>query len=321
MTRNERWQQLMESFQQLISEETTRIYSETATEPTTVEEACGNEFQPLRESVLKEGKGRIRIIAPGKGSSGIYPEEMLRRDGPLVFVAGTKMFADHPSATEAKTRPERSIRDIVATLESDAVYEESGPVGPGLYADINVMPDWRERVEALAPHIGVSIRTAGKGRKTEEGTVIESLIRTPFTSVDFVTEAGAGGKILNELYESVRAKADEQPEPATESKTAGDKPADSHKGEATMENLHESAVRIAKLCKLAGKPELTHKFLEENKSADEVAEILLEAKAKKDEETTVSSHPDPLKESATDNDALVKIAEARAAKAAKKEGR
>ncbi len=296
-------QQLIESLQRLVTEE---LREST---PAPVEEAVGNEFQPLRESALREGKGRIRIIAPGKGSSGIYPEEMLRRDGPLVFTAGTKMYADHPGVLD---RPERSIRDIVATLESDAVYEESGPVGPGLYADIDVMPDWRERVEALAPHIGVSIRTAGTSRRTEEGKVIESLIRTPFTSVDFVTEPGAGGKILNELYESVKP---------TESKTAGDKPADSTQGEKQMENLHESAVRVAKLCKLAGKPELTHKFLEEKKTADEVAEILLEAKAAEDEKTPVSSHPDPLKETATDKDALVRIAEARAAKASKKEGR
>lgn len=302
----EQFQQLIESLQRLVTEE---LREST---PAPVEEAVGNEFQPLRESALKEGKGRIRIIAPGKGSSGIYPEEMLRRDGPLVFTAGTKMYADHPTATEAKDRPERSIRDIVAALESDAVYEESGPVGPGLYADIDVMPDWRERVEALAPYIGVSIHTAGTSRRTEEGKVIESLIKTPFTSVDFVTEPGAGGKILNELYESVKP---------TESKTAGDKPADSTQGEKQMENLHESAVRVAKLCKLAGKPELTHKFLEEKKTADEVAEILLEAKAAEDEKTPVSSHPDPLKETATDKDALVKIAEARAAKAVKKEGR
>lgn len=305
MTLKERVQHLIESLQQLVSEE----LRESA--PVTVEEALGNEFVPLRESALKDGKGRIRIIAPGKGSSGIYPEEMLRRDGPLVFTAGTKMYADHPTEAERKNRPERSIRDIVATLDSDAVYEESGPFGPGLYADISVMSDWQQRIEALAPHIGVSIRTAGKGRKTEEGKVIESLIRTPFTSVDFVTEAGAGGKILNELYESVK----------TESKTAGETPADSNQGEQHMENLHESAVRIAKLCKLAGKPELTHAFLEEKKTADEVAELLLEAKAKADEETAVSSHADPLKESATDKDALLKIAEARAAKAAKKEGR
>lgn len=298
-------QQLIESLQQLVTDE-------LAESAPVAEEALGNEFQPLRESALREGKGRIRIIAPGKGSSGIYPEEMLRRDGPVVFTAGTKMYADHPTKAESVDRPERSIRDIVATLESDAVYEESGPVGPGLYADISVMPDWQARIEALASHIGVSIRTPGKSRKTKEGTVIESLVRTPFTSVDFVTEAGAGGKILNELYESVK----------TESKTAGDKPADSNKGEQQqMEtNLHESAVRIAKLCKLAGKPELTHTFLEEKKTPDEVAELLLEAKAKADEETAVSSHADPLKESATDKDALVKIAEARAAKA-KKGGR
>jgi len=276
------------------------------------QEALAGEFLSIAEASMTDGKMRVRIIAPGQGSSGYYPEEVLKRDGPAVFSEGTKMYADHPTKTEGQARPERSIRDIVATLSENAAYEEAGPVGPGLYADISVMPEWRDRIEALAPHIGVSIRTRGTARVGEvEGkttTIIESLQRTPFTSVDFVTEPGAGGRVLNELYESVSAQA------ATASKTAAEEAADSNHGDKKMEaNLQESAaLRIAKLCNIAGKPDQIAKFLEEKKTADEVAELLLEAKAKQDETTNISSHPGAPQETEGDSNALVKIAEARA---------
>lgn len=276
---------------------------------TDVEEAIAGEYLPISEAKMADGKMRVRVIAPGQGSSGFYPQEVLRRDGPKVFVKGTKMYADHPTESEGKARPERSIRDIVGTLTEDATYEESGPAGPGLYADINVMPEWRDRVEALAPHIGVSIRTRGSARMdVVEGKrckVIESLERTPFTSVDFVTEPGAGGRILNELYESVSAG----------SKTAAEEAADSNQGETHMEeNLQESAaLRIAKLCNIAGKPELIAQYLEEKKTPDQVAEMLLEAKAKEGDRTNISSHHVATEDKTEgDSNALVKIAEARA---------
>lgn len=295
-------------------------------EPELIESQISGEFVPLTESSVAEtGKrSRIRLIRPGKGSSGFYPTETLRRDGPVVFMAGTKMYADHPTEAEAKARPERSIKDIVATLATDAVYEESGPEGPGLYAEMTVTPDWAPRIATLAPHIGLSIRTAGMARIGEvdgyKGKIIESLVRTPFTSVDFVTEAGAGGKIL-ELFESIKAEtapAQAPVEPVvTESQTAGEKPADSKDGEGKKmetENLQESAVRIAKLCNIAGKSTLIAQFLEEKKSPLEVAEFLLEAKAKDDEkDQTSSTNAEAAKPTPTaDPKALVKLAEARA---------
>ena len=127
-----------------------------------IESQISGEFVPLTEAAVEAtGKRRIRLIRPGRGSSGFYPTETLRRDGPVVFMAGTKMYADHPTEAEAKARPERSIKDIVATLATDAVYEEAGPAGPGLYAEMSVVPEWSGRINTLAPHIGLSIRTAG----------------------------------------------------------------------------------------------------------------------------------------------------------------
>jgi hypothetical protein len=188
-------------------------------------EAAGDDleldFVPLVEkAVRKDGTMPVKIIQPGWGSSGYYSQEVLMRDGPKVFTKGLKMFADHPTPTEEAERPERSIKDLVATLSSDARWDPVGPsiptaegrkpAGPGLYADALVVDSWKPVVEELAPQIGVSIRAFGKAVRGEaegkQGAIIEGI--TAARSVDLVTAPGAGGKILS-LFESARSRAQE----------------------------------------------------------------------------------------------------------------
>ena len=141
---------------------------------------------------------RILLITPGQGSSGYYPAQVLERDGPQVIVAGTHMYVDHPGRTESQDRPERSIRDLAAILESDAVWDPQGSDGPGLYATATIVPSMCGLIDELAEHIGVSIR--GVGESDRDGTITRL---TAVESVDFVTRAGRGGKVLD-LLESVR---------------------------------------------------------------------------------------------------------------------
>lgn len=137
------------------------------------------------------GRVRVRVIAPGQGSCGFYSAEMLKRDGPKVFVVGTQCFLDHPTSTEMYERPERSVRDLAGRLSSAARWEEAGPLGPGLYADVDLFGPHAAMVQQLGPYIGVSIRADGE---IENGQV-KSL--TAAHSVDFVTRAGAGGAVLS----------------------------------------------------------------------------------------------------------------------------
>lgn len=161
---------------------------------------------PLSEkAVAKDGTIRIKVIQAGQGSSGWYPEDVLKRDGPKAFTAGLHMHLDHPSASEEIDRPERSVTTLAGTLTSNARWEEAGPAGPGLYADAKVRSDLAPLIEELAPHIGVSIRALGKAGTREIGgqkvRTIEAIDSA--RSVDFVTDAGAGGKVLD-LVESAR---------------------------------------------------------------------------------------------------------------------
>lgn len=164
---------------------------------------------PLLESVVRrDGTVPLKIIAPGWGSSGYYSPALLERDGPKVFVKGLKSYWDHPTVSEATERPERSLRDLAAELVSDARYDASGAAGAGLYADAKVFGPYREAVNELAPHIGVSIRAMGQGAIGEaegrKGRVIEKLIAAQ--SVDFVTTPGAGGQVVS-LFEAARSHA------------------------------------------------------------------------------------------------------------------
>ncbi|MCX6024012.1 MAG: hypothetical protein NTZ05_20230 [Chloroflexi bacterium] len=159
----------------------------------------------LREAVRQDGTVPIKLIAPGWGSSGYYPAAVLERDGPATWPAGTKMYWDHPTISEDQERPERSLRDLAAELVTAAAYNANGADGPGLYAESKVFGAFKDSVEELAPHIGVSIRALGKARDGQaegrSGPIVESLVKGK--SVDFVTQAGAGGKVL-ELFEAAR---------------------------------------------------------------------------------------------------------------------
>lgn len=167
------------------------------------------EFVPLTEAAVRQdGTVRLKLIAPGWGSSGYYPPDVLRRDGPQVFAKGTKGFWDHPTATEEAERPEGTLDRLASELLSDAQWQDNGPAGPGLYADAKVFKPYQEAVNELAPHIGVSIRAAGRTRQGEaegrKGPIVEQLVAA--RSVDWVTVPGAGGRVV-EMFEAARPRA------------------------------------------------------------------------------------------------------------------
>ncbi len=141
----------------------------------------------------------IKLIAPGKGSSAFYPSEVLKRDGPKVFTAGTHVYLNHPTAAEEAQRPEGDVANLAGVLTSTAVYHEQHAKGPGLYGRMKVFADHAQLVEEKAAHVGMSIRASGvaeSGKMRDGVPVLKEL--TGAESVDVVTRAGAGGMILTE---------------------------------------------------------------------------------------------------------------------------
>src|SRR5689334_19109008 len=74
----------------------------------------------VEKAVATDGTVMLKLIAPGKGSSGYYTTEVLKRDGPRVFTKGMHNFIDHPTPQEEAERPEGSINRIGSTLVEDA---------------------------------------------------------------------------------------------------------------------------------------------------------------------------------------------------------
>jgi hypothetical protein len=153
----------------------------------------------------KSGRLLIGVISPGWGSSGYYSQPVLENAGAdRVFPAGTHMFIDHPSESEKLDRPERSIRDLAAVLTEDAYWDADLGM---LVGEAQVFGPYRDTLtdEEFASSIGVSIRATAEVRTGEaegrQGRIITNLLEGE--SVDFVTKAGRGGKVLSVL-ESAR---------------------------------------------------------------------------------------------------------------------
>lgn len=164
------------------------------------------EARPITEALkTAEGPGRflVQLITPGWGSSGYYSAETLRQAAAdRVFPAGTHMYIDHPTESESWERPERTLRDLAAVLLEDARWDESLQA---LVAEAVVFSEWRKALAEMLEHIGTSIRAYAEAEQGEaegrRGQIITRL--TEGVSVDFVTHAGRGGKVLA-ILESAR---------------------------------------------------------------------------------------------------------------------
>ena len=163
-------------------------------------------YTSLKEAKIDKGKATVTVIMAGFNATKdrFYPADMLKRD--FGVFEGAKMYADHPTEAEDEARPERSIRDWVATLTNVTVDEAGTITGVAEIHEPWLMTKLANlREKEMLGEMGISINAIGSASKaTIEGTetlVIEKLVAS--RSVDFVTEPGAGGAVT--LYESDRA--------------------------------------------------------------------------------------------------------------------
>lgn len=146
----------------------------------------------------KTGKLKIRVIEAGfnKSRQRFYPANVLKRD--YKVFEGAKMFADHQTESESRAKPEGSVNDWVATL--DKVWAENDGT---IWGEATVIdPPFKEKLATLKEagkiqDMGVSIRAVGEATSKKidgvQTNCVESLVKA--RSVDFVTFAGAGGRI------------------------------------------------------------------------------------------------------------------------------
>lgn len=160
----------------------------------------------------KSGRLLIEIISPGWGSSGHYSAKVLENAvAEKVWAKGTHVYLDHPTESETYSRPARTVKDLVAKLTEDAHLDEQGRV----VAQMQVFKPYRPLLTDpdFAEAVGMSIRAAAEARMGEaegrKGQIVTRLIPDRLNSVDVVTHAGRGGRILAVL-ESLRTPTDSE---------------------------------------------------------------------------------------------------------------
>lgn len=148
------------------------------------------------------GPGRmlLRLISAGWSLNGnLYPAEVLRRDGPNAWPAGTRCYVDHASDDEEQAHPSGSVKNLAAILTEDARWDEATQ---SLIAEARLFEPWRGPLSQMAEAnaIGMSIRawvTGDQGeRDGREGFIVDWI---EGRSVDFVTVPAAGGAVISVL--------------------------------------------------------------------------------------------------------------------------
>lgn len=195
----------------------------------------------IRQGQPSKGRFKTLLIQAGWGSSGYYSEALLRRDGPKTWPVGTRMHLDHQTEQESLERPEGSVTDWASEIVTTPVWD---PTLKGLVAEVQVFPQWRELLnEEFAPKVGLSIRAFGKAEYGEaegrEGAIITSLDEG--ISVDWVTRAGAGGRVL-QLIESARQQSKGLLREAVEARVRPKSAAE--EGEEAAATVREAAEQI-----------------------------------------------------------------------------
>lgn len=164
----------------------------------------------LLEAQAADATGKVwdvTLIKPGWSRNGpprdfYYGKEVLAEA--VSLYEGAKAYADHPTETEQKERPERSVRDLVGWYEGIQPAADGSLKGQLHLYDSAVpwlAPILRERPQAL----GLSHNALGKARMGEaegrKGRVVDSI--GAVESVDIVTKAAAGGSV-DRLVASIR---------------------------------------------------------------------------------------------------------------------
>jgi hypothetical protein len=238
---------------------------------------------------VKLNKYKVILIEEGLGnlsSCYYYTREALEYAADNQVFEGKKCYANHPDAIKAKTLPERDVRDVIGYYEG--VHVESGQAGQALLIGTLCMPDdpsllWAKSLVECSldtggkfndDYVGLSINASGNAAqnslesfmnestlpvstlpklikaKAEGVTDIEVCTRLmEAVSCDLVTEAGAGGRILEMLESERKRKQMPKANLDKKSKTFKMKQAEGDDVDPTQDPDHEDSQQDIELIK------------------------------------------------------------------------
>ena len=155
----------------------------------------------LRESVteapVKSGnRWRVIVARPGQGSSGNYSAEMFRRDGHKIIAPGGQSFINHDDS--------RNPKDMIGVYPEGSFWSEEDQA---VVSELEVFSHWKQFVEEVGPHCGISLYALGEA--DEEGNVT-AIIEDRLNGADLVARPGlVGSGLAEKLYESAKAHVSE----------------------------------------------------------------------------------------------------------------
>lgn len=154
----------------------------------------------IRESVseapVKKGnRWRVIVARPGKGSSGTYSEDLFRRDAAKLIPAGAQSFINHG---------ERDPEKMIGVFPDGGYFDEAEKA---VVAELEVFPHWKEWVETVAPHVGMSLYAMGEA---DENGNVTAILEDAYNGADLVSRPGLqGSRIADKLYEAALSHSDE----------------------------------------------------------------------------------------------------------------
>lgn len=326
-------------------------------------------FTKYKVIMLQEGMGNF-------GSGHWYSRGAIESAVPVF--EGKKIYADHPSTSDDHNRPERTVRDILGHFEN--VHTEEAEDGRlNLVGEVKILPDDSYRwARSLMEHavefskkypdkefIGLSINANGDATemsindlvtagvpestlpklKEAQDAGIESIqfvsIIADAVSCDLVTEAGAGGKVL-QLLEGVNGMGKDEKDPKDQKPDAAaaegaDKGADGHDDKAQdmelikkmiaqhggeddknaehseeecgmVKEAYEASKEMGMAEEEAQKQAVGHlKMMKHMASKKEAAAKDAEEKAKEAKAEEGADQPPPVKEAEEHKEAIVKL--------------
>ncbi len=169
---------------------------------------CFDDFYSLKEADYNPDTGELEVIIIEAGTNEHkmrhYPISTIQEAAPMF--KGMKMYINHQTAAEEAARPERDLRDWASTIV------ESWADGAKAKGKVAIHNEWlRESMKdpIFRANVGLSINAGGKisyGKiNGKEMQIVEKIIPARSNgpaSVDWVTEAGARGRVSRLLKES-----------------------------------------------------------------------------------------------------------------------
>lgn len=145
-----------------------------------------------------DGSFKVKIINEGKGSSGIYPAELLERSADVF--SGALSFKNHPDWNGPQGRDFTMISGKV--LETWVAKDEFDKTA--IFGWYLPDPEYAAKIERYKDDLGLSIYINGDGYLNEDGEFVVDWFDPvdPWASVDIVIAAGRGGSLS--LGESLR---------------------------------------------------------------------------------------------------------------------